>query len=202
MNVRTLIVSGPELRPYLSALAALRIRVFRDYPYLYEGSTDYETNYLNTYFAAGSAMAVLALDADKEASSSVVGASTGVLMAQEDDAFKRPFIEKGIDPETMFYCGESVLLPQYRGQGLYRTFFREREQFARQLGGVTGICFCAVVRPEHHPARPPGYQPLDSVWKHFGYQPRTDLMTEFSWREVGAVEETRQTMMFWLKQLC
>ena len=200
MKLETKTVTGVELHPYLNALAALRIRVFREYPYLYEGSQQYEAKYLATYFAAETAMAVLALD-QRNAVETVVGASTGVLMEQETDAFKQPFIDKGIDPSGLFYCGESVLLPDYRGQGLYRTFFTERERFARNLKGVSHICFCAMVRPESHPLKPPDYEPLDQIWQHFGYQPQPDLLTEFSWREVGAEQETRQPMMFWLKTL-
>ena len=33
----------------LDPLAALRIAVFREWPYLYEGSSEYEKKYLDTY---------------------------------------------------------------------------------------------------------------------------------------------------------
>ena len=42
-------VHGQDVLPYLDALASLRIKVFREFPYLYEGSRDYETSYLRNY---------------------------------------------------------------------------------------------------------------------------------------------------------
>ena len=74
MEIRT--VSGEELVAAIPALARLRMTVFRDYPYLYDGSEAYEAGYLRTYAASGAAMAVLAREGD-----TIVGASTGVPMA-------------------------------------------------------------------------------------------------------------------------
>ncbi|HLL24828.1 MAG TPA: GNAT family N-acetyltransferase, partial [Kofleriaceae bacterium] len=42
-------VVGDAIGPYLPALAALRIRVFREWPYLYDGSLAYEEAYLASY---------------------------------------------------------------------------------------------------------------------------------------------------------
>ena len=39
-------VHGPELEPFIDGLGRLRIAVFREYPYLYDGSLDYEREYL------------------------------------------------------------------------------------------------------------------------------------------------------------
>jgi len=43
-NIRIERRSGPALLPYIPELARLRIEVFRDFPYLYDGSLDYEKN--------------------------------------------------------------------------------------------------------------------------------------------------------------
>ena len=40
-------VSGIAVEPWLDELADLRIRIFRDYPYLYDGSVEYERDYLD-----------------------------------------------------------------------------------------------------------------------------------------------------------
>ena len=40
---------GPELEPHLDALGTLRIAVFREYPYLYDGSLEYEREYLRSH---------------------------------------------------------------------------------------------------------------------------------------------------------
>jgi GNAT superfamily N-acetyltransferase len=196
MTIKIVTVAGKNLKAYIPDLARLRITVFREYPYLYDGTEAYEKDYLQTYMASGSAMAVLAFDGDH-----VIGASTGIPMADETAEFKQPFIESGINPETLFYCGESVLLPHYRGRGIYKRFFSERENYARSLGSVEKSCFCTVVRPDNHPLKLEGYTPLDAVWKHFGYQPRADLITHYPWKDIDQTQSTDHPMLFWIKRL-
>ncbi len=194
-------VSGAALDDCLPDLARLRIRVFREYPYLYDGTEAYEQQYLATYVSSGEAMTILAIDTDRNPGEQVVGASTGIPMRCETEEFVRPFAAAGIDPQTLFYCGESVLLPDYRGQGLYKGFFTGREDYARRHGGFETICFCGIVRPPDHPLRPRDYRPLDDVWRHFGYQPRPDLITDYAWKDIDQPEEAQHPMMFWLKSL-
>jgi GNAT superfamily N-acetyltransferase len=194
--VRLAIVSGEALRRHIPDLARLRIAVFREYPYLYDGTEAYEADYLATYTASGQAMAVLAVDGEQ-----VVGASTGIPLAAEDEAFRTPFEALGIAPASVFYCGESVLLPAWRGQGLYREFFTRREAWARALPGVTRIGFCAVQRPETHPLCPADWEPLDAVWRHFGYAPDERLSTTYSWKDIDQPDTTAHPMQFWMKQL-
>ncbi len=189
------VLTGSDIEQHLSDLAELRIRVFREFPYLYDGDADYERRYLQTYLDTPRSIAVLALAGDQ-----VVGASTGLPLADEEAAFKAPFEEAGADPERIFYCAESVLLPDYRGEGLYRHFFHEREAHARQLE-QDQVVFCAVERPADHPARPADYRPLDQVWRHFGYEKMPAFTTGFGWKDLGDAEATTKTMVFYRKRL-
>lgn len=189
-------VSGEALRARVGDLARLRIAVFREYPYLYDGTEAYEAAYLQTYTASDAAIAVLAFDGE-----AVVGASTGIPLAAEDEAFRRPFEALGIDPGTVFYCGESVLLPTWRGRGLYRAFFEGREAHARSLPGIGRMAFCAVERPAEHPLRPQGWQSLEPVWRHFGYAPEPRLRTHYTWKDIDQPGDTAHPMQFWLKAL-
>ena len=189
-------VSGAALEQCIPDLARLRIAVFRDYPYLYDGSESYEEQYLHTYTASGQAMAVLALDGE-----SVVGASTGIPMQHEGAAFREPLANIGLDPAQVYYCGESVLLPQWRGRGIYREFFAARERHARASGGFAWMAFCAVLRPDAHPLRPRDWQPLDAVWRHFGYAPEPRLQTSYDWKDIDQPTGSAHPMQFWLKRL-
>ena len=49
---------GDDIRRHLDAVAALRIDVFRDWPYLYDGSLDYERRYLRPYVDSPGAVVV------------------------------------------------------------------------------------------------------------------------------------------------
>ena len=54
-------LSGGDIDAFLPELARLRIRVFREYPYLYEGSAAYEEKYLKTYANVPESVMVLVL---------------------------------------------------------------------------------------------------------------------------------------------
>lgn len=187
---------GEEITPWLDDLARLRTTVFRAFPYLYEGSLDYERTYLQTYVDATESVLVLVRDGDR-----VVGSSTGIPLADEAADFRRPFERHGYDVSRVFYFAESVLLPEYRGRGLGVRFFEEREAHARSLGRFDLAAFCAVERPEDHPRRPPDYVPLDGFWRRRGFRQHPELRTLFSWQDLDEPAESLKPMVFWLKRL-
>ncbi|PSQ94455.1 MAG: GNAT family N-acetyltransferase [Proteobacteria bacterium SW_6_67_9] len=187
---------GADIERHVPQLAQLRMTVFRDWPYLYEGDLDYEAKYLQWYINTPRSFALLVYDGD-----ALVGATTAMPLADEAAAMQRPFRDAGFDVERVFYNAESILLPAYRGRGLYRRFFDEREAHARRFGEYDWITHCVVQRPQDHPMRPADYTPLDDIWRHFGYEPRADLIAVYPWRDVGDTEETQKPLMFWIKRL-
>jgi len=189
-------VSGQALRAHLDDLASLRIAVFREWPYLYDGDEAYERRYIARYAEARGAAAVIACDGER-----VVGVSTCLPLAEEDEEISAPFRDAGWDLASVFYFGESVLLPRYRGSGIGVAFFREREAWAKRFPGIAWAAFCAVERDPADPRRPPGYVPLDGFWRNRGYEKRPDLACTLEWREIGAAEEIPHRLCFWLKRL-
>ncbi|WP_340123395.1 GNAT family N-acetyltransferase [Methylobacter svalbardensis] len=193
-NIRIERWSGVALEQFIPKLARLRIEVFRDFPYLYDGNIDYEKKYLQTYIDCPESVIVIAFDDD-----TVVGASTAIPMKYETDELKKPFIEQGYDLDEVFYCSESVLNKAYRGLGIGVKFFEQREAHAESLGGFKHICFCCVERPVDHPRRPIDYVPLDQFWNKRGYVKHPELDTIYSWKDLDDVDETPKPMTFWLK---
>lgn len=189
-------VTGEDILGVLDDLARLRITVFRDWPYLYDGTLDYEEKYLRTFAAAKGAVVVCAYDGDF-----MVGASTGAPMIEHAEEFGEPFRKAGYDIAKIFYCGESVLLKSHRGFGLGHAFFDGREAQARNLGGFTHSTFCRVVRPDHHPLKPADYQPLDPFWRKRGYEPVPGLIATYDWKDIDQAGETTHQMQFWMKTL-
>jgi len=183
-------LTGAAILPHLSDVARLRIRVFREFPYLYDGSEDYERVYLESYAASPRSVCVLALD-DGE----VVGASTGLPLEESDEAFRRPFADAGIDEREVFYFGESVLDRAYRGQGIGHRFFDEREAHAAELG-FTMTAFCAVERPDDHPLKPADHRSNDAFWTKRGYAIRPDLKARLSWKQVDSTSEVGNVLVF------
>jgi putative intracellular protease/amidase len=101
--IRVSVCGGATLAAALPALAQLRLTVFRSWPYLYDGSEEYEAAYLRTYLEADGAAVVIAWDGE-----TAVGASTCLPMAQADVAVRAAFVARGLDPAAYFYFGESA----------------------------------------------------------------------------------------------
>lgn len=186
--------SGTTLTQYIPELARLRIEVFRDFPYLYDGNYEYEEKYLQTYIDTPSSVIVLAIDGER-----VVGASTALPMKYETDELKKPFIENNYNLDEVFYCSESVLNKDYRGLGLGVNFFEQREAHAKELGAFKTITFCCVERSLNHPRRPLNYVPLDAFWNKRGYFKHPELKTTYLWKDLDDTEETPKPMTFWIK---
>lgn len=184
-----------EIRRHLDAVAALRIDVFRDWPYLYDGSTAYEREYLDAYAGSDDSVFVLAFDGD-----AVIGASTGLPLADDSAEFRAPFEARGIDASKVFYLGESVLLPQYRGHGIGHAFFDHREAHARSLGRFDTTAFCAVDRDADDPRRPEAHRGNDAFWLKRGYARQTGMTMRLRWNEVGH-GEIEHALTFWLRPL-
>ena len=91
-----LVLRGAAVTPYLDDVAGLRIAVFADWPYLYRGDPGYERDYLAAYAVSPDSVFVLALEGSR-----VVGASTGLPLADDAPAFSEPFRAAGIAPQQV-----------------------------------------------------------------------------------------------------
>lgn len=186
---------GADIARHLDALADMRCAVFRDWPYLYEGSRSYEAKYLQVYIDCPRALAILVWDGDN-----CIGASTVIPLSDAPTDMQQPFIDAGMDLSGIDYFGESVLLPEYRGRGLGVKFFELREAHARELG-LQVCAFCAVQRPDHHPLKPADYRSNDDFWCRRGYRKSTALQTTLDWPDIGETGSTRKPMQFWTREL-
>jgi GNAT superfamily N-acetyltransferase len=133
--------------------------------------------------------------------SKIVGASTGLPLKKEIEGLQKPFIEKHIDPNSIFFFSESVLLKAYRGRGIGHHFFDIREEYALQLKEFEQISFCCVSRPEHDTKRPKDYLPLDDFWRKRGFVSHPEMCYQFQSKDSDDEEYTEKTMVFWIKDL-
>jgi GNAT superfamily N-acetyltransferase len=186
---------GADLEAVLDAVAGLRTSVFRDWPYLYDGSPEYEREYLRTYRDSPGALLVGAFHGGR-----LVGASTSTPMEDHAPEFSAPFRALGIPTERILYGAESVLLRPYRGIGLGHRFIDLREAHARSLGR-SHVAFCSVIRPDDHPARPAVYRSNEAFWRGRGYETVPGAIARFSWKDLGDTAETEKPLQFWMRAL-
>jgi GNAT superfamily N-acetyltransferase len=157
---------------------------------------EYEREYLGVYQRSAGSLVVLVTSA----TGLLIGATTCLPLVDEGPEFRAPFIAHGCDLSGIMYFGESIVLPEWRGQGLGGRFFDFREAHARRLG-MREAAFCAVDRGEHHPARPLGFRPLDGFWRTRGYEKQPGLRACLSWKDVGEDAESAKWLTFWSKRL-
>jgi GNAT superfamily N-acetyltransferase len=184
---------GANIAALIPQLGQLRMDVFYDFPYLYEGSLEYEEKYLRIYTQNPLSVAFGVFDQDK-----LVGATTGIPLIAESLEIQKPFLERQLNLDNIFYFGESILLPAYRGKGLGHLFFDEREKHALENGFKT-TAFCSVVRSENHPLRPTDYRSNDAFWSKRGYT-KQDFSCEMSWLDRNETEESEKELLFWTKE--
>ncbi len=183
---------GAAIGEIIEPLARLRIQVFYEFPYLYEGSMAYERTYLQRYAHTPESFILATWDGEQ-----LVGATTATPLHTEMEEITEPLRLMPWPLDQLFYFGESMLLPAYRGQGLGHYFFDAREQHAQSLGYL-GAVFCSVVRPSTHPLRPSSYRPHDVFWQKRAYAPQ-DCYCQLAWLDRGAEQETIKPLQFWYR---
>lgn len=193
IEVRAL--TGDGITAHAGEVAALRLAVFRDWPYLYDGDLALERQYVETYRDHPGALLVGAFDLGR-----LVGASTSTPLEDVSADFAAAFSARGIPRDRVLWGPESVLLPAYRGQGIGHRFFDLREAHAREMGR-SHVAFAQVLRPDSHPARPENARTNNAFWTGCGYAPMEGVRVEYEWRDVGDLDETVKPLQVWWKAL-
>ncbi len=187
---------GKEIETVLDDFALLRITVFAEFPYLYEGNRAYEKEYIQTYCQSERSF-FFGIYHQNE----LIGATTCLPLSDETEEVKKPFADAKIDVNQVFYFGESIILQKFRGQGFGNLFFDERERYAAQFKEIKFITFCAVERPKNHPLKPENFRPNDIFWTKRKYIKRTELSCEMKWLDKNESTETFKKMTFWTKKI-
>ena len=193
MEIRLL--HGAAIAPYIDDLARLRLTVFREFPYLYDGTPEYEADYLASYARSGRSLVVLALDDGQ-----VIGASTALPLVDVAPEFQQPFLALGRDPASVYYFGESLVLPEYRGRGLGVRFSSSANPMPTSWPSSTSA---RSVRSSDrgHPRRPADYKPLHGFWRNRGFLHDPSLRTRYAWRDLDEQESSEKILSFWTKEL-
>ncbi len=188
--------SGQEARDYFEDIARMRITMFREFPYLYNGSFEYEKEYLEAYFKSLNAKILLVFDTNNE----IVGFSNSIPLAEELDEIKAPFKEHGLDLNHYLYIGEVMLKEEYRGKGFARQFFTYHENNAR-TNGYDYTVFMTVDRTEDDLDKPKDYVSPDAIWNHFGYTKDKNLSITMDWPSVDQSRDSKNTLSIWWKRV-
>ncbi len=185
-------LTGKDIKPYIKELAKLRIKIFREYPYLYDGDAAYEEKYLHDYSMHESNVCILLID-----NSQIVGASTGMWLKHSDKEFQSCFLDKNIPIDNIYYFGEFIVYKSYRGKGAGRMLLEHSEKHAISLGAKT-TALCTIERKEK-PLPDDSCHPYKPLWRKLGYQPNSNLIIYYKWKEIDEDKASSKPMKFWIK---
>jgi GNAT superfamily N-acetyltransferase len=186
------ILRGSEIQHYIDQLGRFRIQIFREYPYLCDGSIEYERTYLDRYSRSPNSLLLILQDV-----LGIVGACTGIPLVDEDPEFQNAFV--GENKEEIYYIGEVMLRADSRGKKLGSRLMStaldliDSNQFKK-------ISLCTVDRGLSHPREPLGYSPPDYLWKKYGLEKSGNLMAGQDWKDIGQDVETRKPLSIWFRQ--
>lgn len=189
------LLTGAAIADVLDDLATLRLDIFREYPYLYEGRREDELNYLGTYAEAPDACVILAYDG-----SAVIGATTGMPFIHEDAQLRDAFAGTALPLDEVYYVGELLFRPAYRNSGLGRKLLDRLGIHIRSLGRYRTLTCATVERPTDHPLRPRDYIHITRFLARTGFARLSGVTTHFIWRETDGVKRDHP-MQFWSKDL-
>jgi GNAT superfamily N-acetyltransferase len=193
MAITEQLLTGSAVADSLADLASLRIEIFQEFPYLYDGRREDELRYLKLYAEAPEAFVITVTDSGK-----VVGAATGIPLRHEHQGLIVPFAGSVYPVDEIYYVGELLLCPAYRNQGLGLRLVTQVEAQVRSLGTYRYLTCATVMRPDDHPLRPTQYLPIDRFLARTGFRSLPGMTTEFNWRETDGVTRTHP-MKFWIK---
>jgi GNAT superfamily N-acetyltransferase len=188
-------VRGEAIQEFIPQIAKLRIEVFAEYPFLYQGDYESEEGYLKKFAASDEAVIVVAHEGNE-----VIGAATGCPFRDASDNVKEPFLIHHRNPSDYFYFGDLVILKAYRGRGIGRRFFEELEKHVASLGHYQYSCLFTINKPLDDPKRPKDYRSLSPFFKKAGFKEHPELTCSISYKEEGDDQKTPKEMVFWIKE--
>lgn len=194
MPITLELLTGSAVKACLEALASLRIDIFREYPYLYDGHREDELKYLRLYMETPDAFVISVNDSEF-----MVGAATGMPLCQEHKSLIDPFVGISYPVNEVFYVGEVLFYPAYRDCGLGLQLMEHIEEHVRTFEIYRYLTCATIVRPENHPLCPENYVPIDRFLNRTAFKMLPGVTTSFAWKEIDG-SSCEHPMQFWVKE--
>lgn len=190
------VLKGEAIRPYVKDITDLCLVVYREFPYLYEGTEEEYMPAIEHYAQSPLGIACVLFDNQK-----LVGIAIGEPMGAMREKYKQPLLNFYSESEldAFFYFGEFLLLKEYREKGLGQKMYFELEKQINEEGQLRTICFCKIAEFDKHPLMPKNYKSLDEFWTKLGFSQREEIATSVFWRNIGEEEDSPHKMIYWVK---
>ena len=194
-GLRDLFLQGPAANAYVEQIAMLRLAIFKEYPYLYDGRMENELEYLQHYAKSDESVVIIASSHDE-----LAGAVTAIPLRCESSELISPFAATQYPIERIFYIGELLFYPNHRNKGLGTRLLSHIVQHVLSLDTYDYLTCATVMRPDAHPLRPEGYVPIERFLHRNQFERLQGVTTQFAWKETDGIRRDHE-MQFWIKAL-
>ena len=115
-----------EIAPYVKEIVQFVNKIYRNYPYFYNGDDAGYEAYLESFPNLGDVTVCLAFEGEE-----VVGIAVGLPMPKRH-VYQETLLEHGYDLKELFYLGEFGLKPEYQGQDIELIMYQNIESVANK----------------------------------------------------------------------
>jgi hypothetical protein len=193
------LVSGEEIKQIFPLYRHLYLVEFKEYPYLYVGTSEEVEGYITFLKEQKDTAAAVAYHNEK-----VIGfvcATSLVNFGKHFEGSIEIFKDAGLNPEDYYYIADAYIQKEHQGNFLSKELVQVIENHGKKLN-FKKICFAHESHQEH-PLKPTDYKEIDSVAHRLGYL-KTNLSTKFTWNTRladGQTKDQEHVLDFWAKDL-
>lgn len=175
------VLRGAEIEPYLPEIVDLMVEVYRESPFFYEGTREEYLPLVKAYSDSPQGIACVLFDGKK-----IIGVAAGAPLNQVSEKWQTPFKNESLD--QIYYLGDEVLHPQYRGKHLGSKLF---DLFMEEVPkSFSTVAFTMMEKSAEEPG-------VKGVLQNRGFVERKDKTVVIPWTEIGSKEEVPHKLVFW-----
>ncbi len=192
-DMRIVSLQGEAIQPYVKDITELCLVIYREYPYLYEGTEAEYGPFIQEYAQSPHGIACLLFDDEKP-----VGVAIGVPLSAMRKNYQDGFAQFAPELTSVYYLAEFLLLTDYRNKGYGRELYRQFESLIP--AEYPTLSFCKIAERDTHPLMPQNYSPVDTFWRKLGYTEHKDWSFFVSWDDVGTLGNSSHQLIYWTKE--
>lgn len=195
--MKTEIYEGAKIAPYVKTVAELRVGIYREYPYLYDGNVEFELKEtLPIYTRSKNSVWGVARDGEK-----IIGLAIWLPLSEISRDLQTPLLEKELDVEAYCCLVDLMVLKEYQGQGIGKRLYAISEEHVKKEQRYSYLTLYTIERPIKDHKKPKDYTSLDEYWKKRGFVKHPELFFTHPWKDIGDKVDTDHTLIFWIKDL-
>lgn len=190
------VLKGKELVSNIPELARLRLTVFCEYPYLYEGDPILEKTYLSRFASSRDAFFVIA-----KVDNQVVGALSGLPLDATQKEIRDALHQPGIEIGEYYALSEIVLLKEHRNKKIGSMLYEQFEDQLLKMKRYKKVVLWQIVRAQDDVRRPKDYFSLDNFWRKRGFVKHPEWICYIDWKEILEEKASAHRFEFWVKEI-